>query len=86
MPAHRFDGSIAGTPPESVVLKTFVDPQRFRATCYQAAGWEQVEPTQRCGRDWQDFDTDTRHPKQLWVRAPDQAAFEQAWAPELPPP
>ena len=51
------------------VVETFVDPQRFRGTCYQAAGWQQLGPTQGYERDWQDFYTDTQHPKQLWVRA-----------------
>ena len=50
------------------VVETFVDPQRFRGTCYKAAGWQQLGPTQGFERDWQDFYTDTRHPKELWVR------------------
>lgn len=68
-----------------LVVETFVDPQRFRGTCYAAAGWEQLGPTQGFGRDWQDFYTDTQHPKQLWVRALDEVALEQARAAELPP-
>ncbi len=52
-----------------LVLETFVDPQRFRGTCYQAAGWQPLGPTQGYERDWQDFYTDTRHPKQLWCTA-----------------
>src|SRR6266404_51617 len=67
------------------VVETFVDPQRFRATCYKAAGWQQLGPTQGFERDWQDFYTDTRHPKQLWVRALGDGALEQARAPELAP-
>ena len=27
------------------VVETFVDPQRFRGTCYKAAGWQQLGPT-----------------------------------------
>ena len=68
-----------------LALESFVDPQRFRGTCYKAAGWEQLGPTQGYERDWQDFYTDTRHPKQLWVRALGPQALEQARAPELPP-
>ncbi|MGH7967870.1 MAG: transposase family protein, partial [Limisphaerales bacterium] len=68
-----------------LVVETFVDPQRFRATCYQAAGWQPLGPTQGYERDWQDFYTDTQHPKQLWVRALGKEALEQARAPELPP-
>lgn len=67
-----------------LVVETFVDPQRFRGTCYKAAGWQQLGPTQGYERDWQDFYTDTRHPKQLWVRALGDGALEQARAPELP--
>jgi hypothetical protein len=68
-----------------LVVETFVDPQRFKGTCYKAAGWEQLGPTQGYARDWQDFYTDTRHPKQLWVRALAEGALEQARAAELPP-
>ncbi len=68
-----------------LVAETFVDPQRFRGTCYKAAGWQQLGPTQGYERDWQDFYTDTRHPKQLWVRPLGEGALEQAQAPELPP-
>jgi hypothetical protein len=67
------------------VMETFVDPQRFRGTCYKAAGWEQLGPTQGFERSWQDFYTDTQHPKELWVRALNPEALEQLRAPELPP-
>ena len=66
------------------VAETFVDPQRFRGTCYKAAGWQPLGPTQGYERDWQDFYTDTRHPKQLWVRALGEGALERVRAPELP--
>lgn len=68
-----------------LVAETFVDPQQFRGTCYKAAGWEQLGPTQGYERDWQDFYTDTRHPKQLWVRSLGRDGLEQARATELPP-
>ena len=67
------------------VAETFVDPQRFRGTCYKACGWEQLGPTQGYERDWQDFYTDTQHPKQLWVRALGAGALEQVRAAALPP-
>ena len=66
------------------VVESFVDPQRFRGSCYKAAGWEQLGLTQGCERDWQDFYTDTKHPKQLWVRALGQGALERVRAAELP--
>lgn len=67
-----------------LAMETFVDPQRFHGTCYKAAGWQPLGPTQGYERDWQDFYTDTEHPKQLWVRALGEAALEQARAAELP--
>ncbi|MFZ0403272.1 MAG: Druantia anti-phage system protein DruA [Pseudolabrys sp.] len=67
------------------VVETFVDPLRFRGTCYKAAGWQQLGPTQGYERDWQDFYTDTQHPKQLWVRALEEGALAQVRTPELAP-
>jgi len=66
-------------------FETFVDPQRFRGTCYKAAGWEVLGPTQGNERHWQDFYTDCLHPKELWVHAVSAAALEQLRAPELTP-
>jgi hypothetical protein len=66
-----------------LALETFVDPQRFRGTCYRAAGWQQLGLTQGCQRDWQDFYTDTVHPKQLWVCPLGPHALAQLRAPVL---
>jgi hypothetical protein len=75
--------------------ETFVDPQRYRGTCYKATGWQLLGATKGFGRDRQDFYVDQEHPKELWVRAlvPDALAQLQAieLAPELrngqaPPP
>jgi hypothetical protein len=68
-----------------LAVETFVDPQRFRGTCYKAAGWEVLGPTQGQERNWQDFYTDTRHPKELWVRPLNPSALEQLRCPELAP-
>lgn len=68
-----------------LAVETFVDPQRFRGTCYRAAGWQRLGPTQGSQRDWQDFYTDTEHPKEIWVRALSPRALAQLRAPELPP-
>ena len=65
-----------------LVAETFVDPQRFRGTCYKSAGWEQSGETQGYGRDWQDFYPDTRQPKQLWVRPLGMGDWDQARAVE----
>ena len=68
-----------------LAVETFVDPQRFRGTCYRAAGWQRLGPTQGFERSWQDFYTDTRHPKELWVHPLSSRALEQLQAPELTP-
>jgi hypothetical protein len=67
------------------VVESFVDPQRFRGMCYQAAGWQALGPTQGFERRWQDFYTDTQHPKELWVRPLSPQALERVRAPELAP-
>jgi hypothetical protein len=67
------------------IVETFVDPQRFRATCYKVAGWQRLGPTQGFARDWLDFYTDTQHPKELWVRPLAEGSLEQVRAAELPP-
>ncbi|MCP5518692.1 MAG: hypothetical protein H7A45_15705 [Verrucomicrobiales bacterium] len=59
--------------------------KRFRGTCYKAAGWQRLGSTWGCQRDWQDFYTDTTHPKQLWVRALGPAALKHLRAAQLPP-
>lgn len=64
-------------------LETFVDPQRFRGTCYQAAGWQALGTTKGFERRTQDFYTDTQHPKELWVRALGAEALEILRAPTL---
>src|SRR5688572_23716512 len=51
-----------------LLVETFVDPQRFRGTCYKAAGWQRLGATQGFERNWQDFYVDTKHSKEIWVR------------------
>lgn len=50
------------------VAESFVDPQQFRGTCYQASGWTLLGHTQGSRRARQDFYLPHAHPKQLWVR------------------
>ena len=66
-----------------LAVETFVDPQRFRGTCYKAAGWQVLGPTQGNERHWQDFYTDCRHPKELWVHPLSATAPDQLRAPQL---
>jgi len=68
-----------------LLAETFVDPQRFRGTCYHAAGWQALGPTQGYARRGQDFYLDTQHPQELWVRALGPGALAQLRAECLPP-
>jgi hypothetical protein len=71
--------------------ETFVDPQRFRGTCYQAAGWQALGQTQGFARCGQDFYVQAKHPKELWVCPLGPQALEQlrqsfsAWMAHLDP-
>lgn len=67
-----------------LAVESFVDPQRARGTCYRAAGWERLGPTQGFQRVWKDFYTDTKHPKELWVRALDEVALGRLRAGQMP--
>jgi hypothetical protein len=68
-----------------LLAETFVDPQRFRGTCYQAAGWQALGQTQGFERCGQDFYLDAQHPKELWVRPLGPKALEQLRAEVLAP-
>ncbi|HWT78117.1 MAG TPA: transposase family protein, partial [Candidatus Methylomirabilis sp.] len=68
-----------------LAVETFVDPQHYRGTAYKAAGWQRLGPTQGYGRAWQDFYTDTQHPKELWVRPLGKGALERLRAKQLEP-
>jgi hypothetical protein len=68
-----------------LLAETFVDPQRFRGTCYQAAGWQALGQTQGFERCGQDFYVDAQHPKELWVRPFGPKALEQLRAEVLAP-
>lgn len=68
-----------------LLAETFVDPQRFRGTSYQAAGWQALGQTQGFERCGQDFYLDAQHPKELWVRPLGPKALEQLRAPVLAP-
>lgn len=65
--------------------ETFVDPQRYRGTCYKAAGWQALGQTKGFERSRQDFYVDKDHPKELWVRELGPNALAQLQAKELAP-
>jgi hypothetical protein len=67
-----------------LAVETFVDPQRFKGTCYRAASWERLGQTKGSQRDWQDYYTDTLHPKEIWVRALSSEALAELRAASLP--
>jgi hypothetical protein len=68
-----------------LLAETFVDPQRFRGTCYKAAGWQALGQTKGFERCGQDFYTDLQHPKELWVRPLGTHALEELRAEPLAP-
>ena len=67
-----------------LAMETFIDPQRFRGTCYQAAGWQRLGRTRGCKRSYQDFYEDAQHPKELWMRALSDQDLRWLRQPELP--
>lgn len=68
-----------------LVQESFVDPERFRGTCYRAAGWEVLGRTQGCRRHHRDFYQHDGHPKELWVRSLHPQARQWLRAPTMPP-
>ena len=66
-----------------LLVETFVDPQRFRGTCYRAANWQALGQTQGFERCGQDYYIDTQHPKELWVFTLGRGALRQLRAPVL---
>lgn len=67
-----------------LALESFVDPERGRGTSYRAAGWQRLGPTQGYERAWRDFYIDTKHPKELWVKALDEVALAMLRAGQMP--
>jgi hypothetical protein len=67
-----------------IVVESFVDPQRFRGTCYKANGWRTLGPTGGFRRGYKDFYTDTEHPKELWVKALHKEALDWLKSESLP--
>ncbi|HVV00119.1 MAG TPA: Druantia anti-phage system protein DruA, partial [Verrucomicrobiae bacterium] len=51
-----------------LIAETFVDPEQFRGTTYQASGWTLLGKTKGFQRSRQDFYEAHDRPKQLWVR------------------
>ena len=66
-----------------LLAETFVDPQRFRGTCYRAANWHALGPTRGFVRRSQDYYGDTQHPKELWVYPLGRGVLRRLRAPVL---
>src|SRR6202521_4919897 len=52
-----------------LLIETFVDPQRFRGTIYQAANWLYLGQTQGFCRTRQGYSATKQSPKKVFVRA-----------------
>ena len=51
-----------------LIVSTFVDPDRFQGTVYQASGWTELGRTKGHGRQARDFYENHGKPKRLFVR------------------
>lgn len=51
-----------------LLVETFVDPDRFQGTVYQASGWTELGRTKGHGRQARDFYENHGKPKRLFVR------------------
>jgi len=51
-----------------LVVETFVDPERFQGTVYQASGWSELGRTKGHGRKSRDYYEDHARPKRLYAR------------------
>lgn len=66
-----------------LLVETFVDPARFRGTCYRAAGWQLLGETGGFAKRSRGYVTHGR-PKQIWVRPLHRQAHYLLQAPLLP--
>jgi len=69
-----------------LMVESFVDRQRFRATAYKAAGWEALGYSAGFKRVAEDFYQRHDRPKELWVKPLVPRAWQWLRAPELPGP
>ncbi|MBM3748322.1 MAG: ISAs1 family transposase [Acidobacteria bacterium] len=51
-----------------LVVETFVDPEQFCGTLYTASGWQELGPTDGCGRHARDYYVRHDRPKRLFCR------------------
>lgn len=67
-----------------VAVETFVDPEYFQGTCYQAAGWQRLGETAGYGRSRRDFYQEHNRPKELWFKVLDRRGFRSLKSKRLP--
>jgi hypothetical protein len=68
-----------------LLVESFVDRQRFRATAYKAGGWDALGYSSGFKRVREDFYERHDRPKELWVKALERRAWDWLRAPTLPP-
>jgi len=61
-----------------LLAETFVDPEGYKGTCYNAAGWINCGRTAGYARvSGRDFYQDNEHPKNLWLKPLAEGAMER---------
>ena len=68
-----------------LAVESFVDPQRFSGSCYQASGWQLLGPTKGYRRDHRDFYQGDGQPKELWMRCLHPKGRRWLSAAQMPP-
>jgi len=71
---------------EVLVAESFVDPQLFRGTAYEASGWERLGQTQGYSRVRREYYTEHDSPKYLYVRALRRGACRLLSSAQMPEP
>jgi len=67
-----------------VAMETFVDPEYFQGTCYQASGWQRLGETAGYARSRKDFYQAHNRPKELWFKVLDRRGFRSLKSQRLP--
>lgn len=65
-----------------VLAETFVDPLRFRGTCYRAAGWQELGGTRGFARQAGRY-REHGQSKRIWVRVVDRSGWARLCDPRL---
>jgi hypothetical protein len=68
-----------------LVVESFVDPERFQGTVYQASGWSELGLTKGHGRKSRDYYEDHDRPKRLFARELGRRARRSLQAEHLKP-